>query len=146
MNNIPGNYSLIIMKKAILTVLVVTIGFVGFAQDNGNTPKRLKYLISAPDGSVGITIYDNTLEDNLKLESANNFYRYEILDQITSEPVLSLKNNGNECTIDKTKVESGTYNLRLYTSNFVITSEITIMDVKRINSSLQPTVAIIASK
>jgi len=134
------------MKKAILTVLIVTIGFIGLAQDNGNNPKRLKYVTTAPDGSVSITIYDNTGEDNLKLESVNKFYRYEILDQMTSEPVFSSKNNGNKCTIDKTKLVSGTYNLRLYTSNFIITSEINIIDVKKMNPAIQPSIEVVASK
>ncbi len=114
------------MKKAILTLVVLAVGIVGYAQDSANKPQRLKYITTAPDGSVAMTIYEDTREDNIKLESANAFYRYELLDPTTGEPVFASKNKGKECTIDKTKIASGTYNLRLYTSKFVITSEVII--------------------
>jgi len=134
------------MKKVFLTVLAVAIGFIGFAQDKVNEPQRLKYVTIAPDGSVGITIYDDMREDTIKLESAIRFYRYEILDPMTSELVFSSKNNGKACSIDKTKIASGTYNLRLYTSNFVITSKIAFGARSKMAASLQPIGEIVASK
>ncbi|MCF6347719.1 MAG: T9SS type A sorting domain-containing protein [Flavobacteriaceae bacterium] len=132
------------MNKVILLVLV--LGFTGFAQDNANKPQRLKYVTTAPDGSVAMTITDDSSKDNLKLESVNNFYRFEILDPITGEAVLASKNQGKECDIDKTKLASGTYNLRLYTSNFVITSKIAINNTKKVLPSLQPTDDVVASR
>jgi len=134
------------MKKVILTVVVLVVGFVGFAQENVQAPKRLKYVTTAPDGSVAMTIYDDSREDNIKLESANKFYRYEILDPLTSEPVFSSKNNSKECTIDKTKIATGTYNLRLYTSNFVITSKIAIGKKSKMDVALQPPGDVVASR
>ncbi len=118
------------MKKVILTIAVLTVGFIGFAQENANKSQQVKYVTTAPDGSVAITIYDNAKEDNLKLESADNFYKFEILDPKTSEAVFASANQGKACTIDKTKIDTGIYNLRLYTSNFVITSEITVNNTK----------------
>jgi hypothetical protein len=35
-------------------------------------------------------------------------------------------NKGKICAIDKTKLEEGTYTLKVYTEDFVITSDITI--------------------
>ncbi len=35
-------------------------------------------------------------------------------------------NRGKMCEIDKTKLEEGTYTLKVYTKDFVITSDITI--------------------
>ena len=133
------------MKKVVLTIAAVVIGFIGFAQDNANTSKRLKYVTTAPDGSVAMTITDDTAKDNLKLESANNFYRYEIIDPTTGEAIYASKNKGKECMIDKNKIASGTYNLRLYTSNFVITSKIAISGTRKLRESLQATEDIVAS-
>ncbi len=125
------------MKKELLTVLIVTIGFLGFSQNKIDSPKRLKYITTAPDGSIAMTVYDNKRDDIIKLESANNFYKYEILDLMTSEPVFFSKNNGKECSIDKSKIAPGTYNLRLYTINFIITSKIIIGTEGRGDSSLR---------
>ncbi len=134
------------MKKVILTIAVLTIGFIGFAQEKADTSQRLKYVTTAPDGSVAMTITDDSSKDNLKLESANNFYRFEILDPTTGEAVLASRNQGKECTIDKTKLASGTYKLRLYTSDFVITSKIAINNTKKALPSLQPTGDVVASR
>ncbi len=136
------------MKKVILTAVIVAIGFIGFAQEKGSTTTshRLKYITTGPDGSVAMTITDDTTKDNLKLESANSFYKYEILDPRTSEPVFASSNNGKECTIDKTKIAAGTYNLRLYTSKFVITSKIAISTTRKLRGALQPTGDVVASR
>ena len=119
------------MKKVVLTLVIALVGIVGFAQ---NDSPRLKYITTAPDGSVAMTIYDNTSEDEMKLESADSFYRYEILEPSTSEAVYASENQGKECTIDKTKLMAGTYNLRLYTSSFIITSKITISASRKLHS------------
>jgi len=132
------------MKKAILTLVVLVVGAVSYAQDK-NAPQRLKYITTGPDGSVAVTIYDDTREDSMKLESANNFYRYEILDQNTGEAVFESKNKGKECNIDKSKIASGTYKLRLYTANFVITSEVAINNTKKVHLLVEPTGEVIAS-
>ena len=134
------------MNKVILTVVAITIGFIGYAQDSTSKPQRLKYVTTAPDGSVAMTIYDDSRENSMKLESANSFYRFEILDPRTSEPVYASTNNGKECTIDKTKIAAGTYNLRLYTSNFVITSTIAIKTTKKLREALQPVGDVVASR
>ncbi len=134
------------MNKVILTVLVLGIGFVGFAQDNANKPQRFKYITTGPDGTISLTIYDDTREDSMKLESVNSFYRYEILDLMTSEPVFSSRNKGKECTIDKTKIASGIYNLKLYTLNFVISSKIKIGTTRKMESLVQPTGDVVASR
>lgn len=112
-------------KKSIFIVLVFIFTCIGYAQESTNF-HRLKYVVTAPDGSVAMTIIDHEHMDQLELESVNNFYRYEILDQATGEPVFSSKNKGNTCVIDKNELRAGLYNLRLYTSNFIITSELSI--------------------
>ena len=133
------------MKKLVLTSVVVLLGIVGFAQTSANAPQRLKYVTTGPDGSIAMTIYDDTREDSMKLESADNFYKYEILEPSTSEAIYTSHNNGKECTIDKSKLSEGTYDLRLYTSSFVITSKITITATRKMRSPLQGNSDVIAS-
>ena len=133
------------MKKLALTTVVLVLGLVGFAQTSTNAPQRLKYVTTGPDGLVAMTIYDDTREDSMKLESADNFYKYEIVEPKTSEAIYASNNKGKECTIDKTKIAAGTYDLRLYTSSFVITSKITVSATRKMLSPIQPAGDIIAS-
>ena len=112
------------MKKVILAIALILVGIGAFAQSE--TQQRLKYVTNAPDGSVAMTIYDDVRENNMKLESANAFYKYQILDTKTNQPVYCADNKGKECIINKSEVAAGDYNIRLYTSNFVITSKITV--------------------
>ena len=121
------------MKKSILTVVAIVVGFVGFAQNNS----KIKYVTAAPDGSIAMTLYDNVAEGELKLESAYDFYKFEILDMKTSLPVYSSDNKGKNCSIDKNEIASGTYKVKLYTSDFVITTAIPIGTTKDGLSLLQ---------
>ena len=122
------------MKKVVLTLVFSLVVVSMFAQ-NAKQAKRLKYVTNGPDGKIAMTIYDDSREDSMKLESAKNFYKYQIIDPVTSEPIYSLTNKGKECKIDKSKVAAGTYNLRLYTSNFVITSKITVSAMRKLSTS-----------
>ena len=111
------------MKKTVLTFGIALIGYFGFAQQTG---KVVKYVTNFPNGEEAITIIDNTASTNLQLTSAESFYKYEILTPDNHELVHEAVNRGNICDIDKTKLEEGTYTLKVYTSDFVITSDITI--------------------
>jgi len=122
------------MKKVVLTLVFSLVVVTMFAQ-SAKQAKRLKYVTNGPDGKVAMTIYDDSREDSMKLESAKNFYKYQILDPETSEPIYSSTNKGKECTIDKSKVAAGTYNLRLYTSSFVITSKITVSASRKLSTA-----------
>ena len=113
------------MKKVVLTLVFSIVAVSMFAQ-SASAPKRLKYVTQAPDGSVSLTIYDDSRDATMKLESANTFYKYQIIDPPTGEAILTARNTGKECTIDKAKVAAGTYDIRLYTSKFVITSKIAV--------------------
>ncbi|MDH5413840.1 MAG: hypothetical protein OEW87_06870 [Flavobacteriaceae bacterium] len=133
------------MKKLVLTSVVVLLGIVGFAQNSSTAPQRLKYVTTGPDGSVAMTVVDDSVADNIKLESADNFYKYEILEPTTSEAIYRSDNKGKQAIIDKDKLAAGTYNLRLYTASFVITSKITITASRKMRSLLQANEEIIAS-
>ena len=124
------------MKKVALVLIFNLIGIIAIAQ-NVEKEKRVKYITNAPDGSVAMVIYDDSRDDKMKLESANDFYKYEILDVKTSKPVYKSNNKGKECIIDKTKLADGAYNLRLYTKKFIITSKITIQGTRRFHKILK---------
>ena len=121
------------MKKVFLTIALSLVVGIAFSQSSSNS-QRLKYITNGPDGKVAMTIYDDTREDSMKLESANTFYKYQILDIETSEPIYSSNNRGKECIIDKSKIAAGNYNIRLYTSSFVITSKITVSATSKLNT------------
>jgi hypothetical protein len=95
------------------------------AQTN-EKPLRKTQEVHAPDGSLAMTITDDSRHATIKLISVINFYKYQLLDTETNEPVLTASNRGKECTLNKSKIMAGTYNLRLYTKNFIITSKIDI--------------------
>jgi hypothetical protein len=124
------------MKKIFLTIAFSLVIGITFAQTNNNS-ERLKYVTNGPDGKVAITIYDDIRENSIKLESVNAFYKYQILDTETSEPIYSANNKGKECTIDKSKIAAGNYNIRLYTLSFVITSKLTISATRKLNTMIK---------
>jgi len=116
------------MKKIAIFIAFILIGVTVFAQEV-NSAQRLKYITKSPEGTVLVTVYDDLSNDNLKLQSVNDFYKYQILDTDTLEVLYELENKGKECTIDKTKFDAGSYSLRLFTSKLVITSKIEISNL-----------------
>ncbi|UCE93248.1 MAG: hypothetical protein JSV73_10610 [Flavobacteriaceae bacterium] len=115
------------MKTSILTFAILLLSFAGIAQEtNKQSEKLTKYVTTFPNGEEAITITDNSASDNLKLSSADEFYKYEILETSNHELVHGSDNQGKVCNIDKNKFEDGTYTLKVYTEDFVITSDITI--------------------
>jgi len=114
------------MRKIIATIALAITGITAFAQNN-QTQQIIKYVTHSPDGSVAITITDDIKEDNMKVESVDAFYKFQILNQRTSESVYTSKNKGKDCIIDTTNLSDGTYDLRLYTADFVITTDLEIL-------------------
>lgn len=116
------------MKKTLLIAVFALIGTSAFAQSNTDkqSERITKYVTTFPNGDEAITITDNSTSTNLMLSSADNFYKYEILETSNHELVHGESNTGKVCDIDKTKLDEGTYTLKVYTDDFVITSDITI--------------------
>ncbi len=117
------------MKTTFLTIVITLISLIGFAQQE-QVDKITKYVTTFPNGEDAIMIIDNSNLDNLQLTSAENFYKYEILAPANHELIHQSANRGKVCEIDKTKLEEGTYTLKVYTSDFVITSDITIPNME----------------
>lgn len=114
------------MKKTVLIIALALTGMASFAQEGAKKDKVTKYVTTFPNGEEAITITDRSSESNLKLTSADSFYKYEILETSSHELVHGSENQGKVCDIDKSKLEEGTYTLKVYTDDFVITSDITI--------------------
>ena len=116
------------MKKTLLIAAIAMISTSAFAQTNTDkqSEKITKYVTTFPNGEEAITITDKSTSTKLQLSSADNFYKYEILETANHELVHGSANSGKICDIDKTKLDDGTYTLKVYTDDFVITSDITI--------------------
>ena len=116
------------MKKTLLIAAVALIGTSAFAQADTDkqTGKITKYVTTFPNGEEAITITDNSTSSKLLLSSADDFYKYEIRETANHELVHGSSNSGKICDIDKTQLDEGTYTLKVYTDDFVITSDITI--------------------
>jgi hypothetical protein len=117
------------MKKTLLITAVLALAATSaFAQTETNkqSERITKYVTTFPNGEEAITITDNSASTNMMLSSADNFYKYEILEPSNHELVHGSENQGKVCDIDKSKLEDGTYTLKVYTNDFVITSDITI--------------------
>ena len=109
------------MKKIVLIAAIVLTGFTAYAQETVT-----KYVTTFPNGEEAITITDKSNSSSMELASADDFYKFEILETANHELVHGQSNQGKMCAIDKTKLEEGTYTLKVYTDDFVITSDITI--------------------
>jgi hypothetical protein len=124
------------MKNSIIFIAIALLSLTSFAQTNTYKPseKITKYVTTFPNGEEAITIIESSASNNLKLSSADNFYKYEILEPTSHELIHGSNNKGKVCQIDKSKLEEGTYTLKVYTSDFVITSDITISNMNEVKS------------
>ena len=120
------------MKNTIILIAIALVSLTGYAQSDKNIPEKVtKYVTTFPNGEEAITIIETSNSNILKLTSADNFYKYEILELANHEMVHKSNNTGKICEIDKSKLEDGNYTLKVYTSDFIITSDITIMDKEK---------------
>lgn len=120
------------MKKLIFTIALMFVAGYGIAQETATSKKEkvTRYVTTFPNGEEAISITDRSSAETLKLASAEDFYKYEILQPNNHELVHGEVNTGKVCDIDKSKLEEGTYTLKVYTNDFVITSDITIDNQK----------------
>ncbi len=116
------------MKNLVLILAISMISISTYAQatTNKQSEKVTKYVTTFPNGEEAITITDHSSSDNLELSSADDFYKYEILESSNHELLHGSNNQGKVARIDKNTLEEGTYTLKVYTDDFVITSDITI--------------------
>jgi hypothetical protein len=126
------------MKNTFIIIAITLLSLTGFAQTSNSElqEKITKYVTTFPNGEEAITIIESSASNNLKLSSADNFYKYEILEPTNHELVHGSTNKGKVCQIDKSKLEDGTYTLKVYTADFVITSDITISNMNEAKSNI----------
>jgi len=128
------------MKKILFIIAIAFTGFSTYAQTSAAAAAKetiTKYVTKFPNGDEAITITDKSSSSSLELTSADNFYKFEILETANHELVHGQNNKGKICAIDKTKLEEGTYTLKVYTDDFVITSDITIDNDDATEGSIQ---------
>ena len=127
------------MKKIVFIIAIALTGFSTYAQNSAAAAKETitKYVTTFPNGDEAITITDKSNSSSLELSSADNFYKYEILESSNHELVHGQNNKGKICAIDKTKLDQGTYTLKVYTDDFVITSDITITNDDAVKGVIQ---------
>ena len=128
------------MKKLVFIVLLCLFVVGVNAQENEAT-QRIKYITKAPDGSTSIILYDDTRSDIMELQSKNRFYKYQLLDLKTSEPVYASNVGGKTAVINKSKMAEGDYKLKVYTKHFIITSLITITHTNSFSATQDANVA-----
>ena len=105
--------------------LFLFLCFAIFIQFASGQSKNTTYIIEAPDGSTAMTIITLN-EHSYELTSELDFYKYELLDLRTSESVLSGRAKDRKCMMNTTRLAAGTYNLRFFTKNFIVTSKINL--------------------
>jgi hypothetical protein len=93
------------MKKVILTVVVLVLGFVGFAQEEANTSNE----------SVVLRITESMSNDDIGLEFINNFYKIELSDVTTNKKGNALKNKSKQYKKNRVKdaINKSGYNIIL---------------------------------
>ena len=93
------------MKKTLLIAAIAMMGTSAFAQTNTDkqSEKITKYVTTFPNGEEAITITDKSTSSKLQLSSADNFYKYEILETANHELVHGSANRG----IDKEEEATG---------------------------------------
>ena len=91
------------MKKIALIIAIALTGFTTYAQNTADAAKETitKYVTTFPNGDEAITITDKSSSSSLELSSADNFYKYEILETANHELVHGQDNKGKICAIDK---------------------------------------------
>jgi len=129
------------LKKLLLAFVFTFIAISMNAQSNESAQRKM-HAVLALDGSVAMTVTDDAKDDTIELKSVTNFYKYQLLDTETGEPVFTASNRGKECTLDKSKIAAGKYKLRLYTRNFIITSNIDIATSSWLKNSSNIVVAV----
>ncbi len=108
------------MNKVILTIVVVLVGFIGFAQDKADTSKQSKYVTTS-NGLVVFRMTDEMTDDEIRVEFINNFFKIELSDLVLNQNGSLSKNQDN--TFDEAEHSiKDEFNI----SNQIITSDLAI--------------------
>jgi len=112
------------MNKVILTIAVLVIGFIGFAQDNTSKLEQSKYVTTS-NGSVVFRMTDDMSDDEIKLEFINNFFKIEMSDLVIGQksPLSKGQENSSIETKHSIKDESSMLD-QIITSDLAIRTTI----------------------
>jgi len=118
------------MKKVILTIVVLVIGFIGFAQDNVNALQQSKYVTTS-NGSVVFRMTDDMTDDEIRSEFINNFFKIELSDLVINQRTSLLKNQDEQSIETKHSIKDESE-----MSNKIITSDLAIRTTIKMRPSL----------
>lgn len=129
------------MKNTTNTIIIMLFILISNVSQSQLKSKYNWQVTTDPNGSISIVVYDVKSNDGMVLESALSFYKYEILDELTSVPVFEAENKGYKCVINKDTIPSGDYKLKLYTKEFIITTKVTVFEPGRLASYKEAQIA-----
>jgi hypothetical protein len=118
------------MKKVILTLVVLAIGFIGFAQDNTSKPQQSKYVTTS-NGSVVFRMTDDMTDDEIRLEFINNFFKIEMSDLVINQNASLSKSQDKLYADTKHSIKDESNML-----NQIITSDLAIRTTIEMRPSL----------
>ncbi len=118
------------MNKVILTIAVLVIGFIGFAQDNVNKLEQSKYVTTS-NGSVVFRMTDDMSDDEIRLEFINNFFKIEMSDLVIDQKSSLSKGQENSSIEAKHSIKDESSML-----DQVITSDLAIRTTIEMRPSL----------
>ena len=122
------------MKNRTNTIFIMLFILISNVSQSQLKSKYNWQVTTDPNGAISIVVYDVKSNDGMVLESALSFYKYEILDELTSEPVFVAENKGYKCVINKDIIPSGDYKLKLFTKEFIITTKVTVFEAGKLAS------------
>jgi len=108
------------MKKLVLAILVVTVGFVGYAQNGVEIPQKLKDAINVPNDQVEFRMTSDMSNDDIKLEFINNYFKLELADLVIKNTENAMQ---NQEVVEDTSDESNVSG-RIFTSDLAIRTTI----------------------
>ena len=108
------------MKKLVLAILVVAVGFVGYAQNSVEIPQKLKDAINIHNDQVEFRMTSEMSNDDIRLEFINNYFKLELADLVIKNTENAMQNKESvEDTRDDSNVTE-----RIFTSDLAIRTTI----------------------
>jgi len=118
------------MKKVILTIVILAIGFVGFAQDNVNALQQSKYVTTS-NGSVVFRMTDDMTDSEIRSEFINNFFKIELSDLVINQKTSLSKKQDKQFNEVKHSIKDESKML-----DQIITSDLAIRTTIKMRPSL----------
>ena len=118
------------MKRILFSISLALAGLSTYGQSGQDADDRVtKYVTTFSNGEEALRVIDRAASGDLEINTRDEFFWYEILEPSGHELLHGEIHQGSAASIDKSKFEEGTYTLKVYTEDFVISSDIVIGDL-----------------